>query len=64
MNDGPTLMVLRGLEGNEPTRLFPLQEALAPYADVLIVAWGALFFATAAYFAVRYVLVPLWRVGR
>ncbi len=58
MNNQPVI-ALRELEGNEPTHLVPLQEAMSPYIDVFVLLWAAIFFSVVAYMATRYVLLPL-----
>ena len=39
MNEEKNIIVLQGLEGNEPAHLSGLQVPLAPHVDTLIVGW-------------------------
>lgn len=55
------LIVLRGLEGNDPTQLGPVQSILAPHTDVLIEAWVVVLCVTLATVFVRHIVFPLWR---
>jgi hypothetical protein len=53
------LIVLRGLEGNAPTSLTPVQKFLAPHIDALTLFWVLVWFVTAIV-----VLIQLWREYR
>jgi hypothetical protein len=59
-----TLIVLVGLEGNDPTHLKGLQIFLAPHLDALMHVWQLVFFFTLAYVAVRFVIAPAYAQWR
>lgn len=60
MTNAP-LIILKGLEGNEPTHFFALQNVLAPHVGAMAFFWTALFFATFTYMVTRHVLMPFLR---
>jgi hypothetical protein len=43
------LLVLKELAGNDPVRLFPLQELLEPHVPAITILWWLLWCATALY---------------
>ncbi len=61
MNDSThvPIIALRGLEGNEQTRLQSLQELLFPYTDALVFAWATVFCATILSVVVWNIVLPL-----
>ncbi len=46
MTEKLPLIVLKGLEGNEPTHLGPMQSIMSPHADLIIMFWWSVFFIT------------------
>jgi cytochrome c-type biogenesis protein CcmH/NrfF len=44
----PPLIVLKGLEGNQPTHLYGLQVYLAPHLAMLTALWWIVFVVTLA----------------
>ena len=40
------IIVLEGLEGNQPTQLKGLQVPLAPHVDAFVLVWWTIFFLT------------------
>ncbi|HWO07284.1 MAG TPA: hypothetical protein VNM40_01715 [Candidatus Paceibacterota bacterium] len=61
MNNEPAFIVLKGLEGNEPTHLVGLQPLLLSHADSLAIGWWLIFFTTFAYLLVGKFLWPIVR---
>ena len=53
------LIVIPGLEGNEPAALTELQAILLPFMSSIEMALWALWVGTLAFLFVRYVLIPL-----
>jgi hypothetical protein len=53
------ILVVRGLEGNQPTHLIGLQIYLAPHILLLERIWWAALILSCAYMAWRHVLYPL-----
>jgi len=54
------LIVLQGLEGNQPTQLYGLQVYLEPHLDSMIFAWWMVMLATVVYLLGTYMVIPLW----
>lgn len=52
-------IILPGLAENDPATLTPLQEALKPHADTLILIWWAVWCGTFLYVFVRHLALPL-----
>lgn len=57
------VIMLRGLEGNEPTHLGPIQTMLVPHADVLITLWALAFYVTIVCVAGRTLWIRVWKKG-
>jgi hypothetical protein len=49
----PQLIVLKELEGNQPTSLDPVQTLLAPHVDALTAFWITLWCLTAIVLLIR-----------
>ena len=56
--DANQLVIISGLEGNEPATLTPLQEAIVPFVPDIILVWWALWILVFSYMTIRYVIVP------
>ncbi len=61
MNNQEQLIVLSQLRGNEPAVMTPLQQVLAPHADVIIFGWAVVLFVTLLVVFVRGIVMPLVR---
>lgn len=53
MDTSLPIIALKQLAGNEPTHLYPLQEAMLPYVDLIAHAWIALWVLTALVLTVQ-----------
>jgi hypothetical protein len=58
------LIVIPGLEGNEPTVLTPLQEAFVPFIPLITDLWWTMWFTTIIFIVTQFVLLPLFRKNR
>ena len=54
------LIILKGLEGNPPTSLSELQQLLAPYLNVIEIAYWTIWAFILLYLFVRYILMPIF----
>ena len=51
----PPLITLKVLSGNPPASLYPMQQALVPYADALTALWLAAWVMTSVVIVVKLV---------
>jgi hypothetical protein len=58
------LIVMPGLEGNEPAALTPLQEAFVPFVPTIIDLWWTMWFTTIIFVVTWFVILPLFRKNR
>ncbi len=54
------VIVLAGLEGNDPTQLGSLQQNLLPHTDMLLGLWALAFCITISVVVIRGVIKPLF----
>jgi hypothetical protein len=52
------IIVVRRLEGNDPTSLNALQEFLVPHLGVISLAWWGVWFLTLGYLCYVYLITP------
>ena len=55
------LVVLKGLEGNDPVTLSPLQSAILPHVPDIIVFWWTVWAFMFMYMAMRHLVLPTLR---
>ncbi len=55
------LVVLPGLEGNDPTGLNPFQEVLLPHVLSIQIFWWSCFWGILSYLFIWYILIPVWK---
>jgi len=58
------LIVMPGLEGNEPAVLTSLQEAFVPFVPAILDLWWTAWFTTILFVVTWFVILPLFRKNR
>ena len=53
------LIIMQGLEGNQPAVLSPVQEAIVPFIPTITIFWWCVWFGALGYVAVQYIVKPL-----
>ncbi len=52
------LPILHLTPGNEPTSLYPMQEALVPYVDEISIVYWVIFWSVIIFLSSRFVIIP------